>query len=239
MQTENKLPRHIAIIMDGNGRWAQKRGLPRIEGHKKGAENARRILEALIDCTIPHVTLYVFSTENWNRPIDEVSSLFKLLSANLDEGEAVALQKGARIQHMGSTEGLPDEIKNRIWQIVDSTKENRNIHIMLAFNYGAREEIVRAVRSIMEKNYKAEDVTEAMVSENLYSAGIPDPDLVIRTGGEMRLSNFLLWQAAYAEIYFTRVLWPDFSQKELGKALAFYSRRQRRFGRLPGNEVKS
>lgn len=238
-QTSKNLPQHIAIIMDGNGRWAQKRGLPRIEGHKNGAANARRILEALMQYKIPYITLYVFSTENWERPSNEVDGLFKLLIQNLDEGEAIAMKKGARILHLGRTEELPDEIETRIRHIVELTKNNNNNNIILAFNYGSREEIVRAVRNIVAGDYQAEAITEDTINQNLYSAGIPDPDLVIRTGGEMRLSNFLLWQAAYAEIYFTRILWPDFNIKELDKALETYRKRERRFGRLPHNEVKS
>jgi undecaprenyl diphosphate synthase len=237
-KTEN-LPQHVAIIMDGNGRWAARRRLPRIEGHQRGAQAARKAVETLIDYKIPFVTLFVFSTENWNRPAEEVESLFALLLQHLEEGLKVAMEKGARIRHLGSLEELPPEVREKMAEAVEITRENRNINLNLAFNYGARDEIVNAVRSIVKSGVPEGQVSQDLINQHLYSAGIPDPDLIIRTGGEMRLSNFLLWQAAYAEIYFTPVLWPDFGRKEMDSALQSYCKRQRRFGRLSPGEVKS
>jgi len=232
-------PRHIAIIMDGNGRWAKKHRLPRIAGHKKGAESARRAIENLIEYGIPYVTLYVFSTENWNRPREEVEGLFSLLEANIKEGLEVAREKHARIYHLGNTAGLDPDLIEKLKEVEEITRDNTGINVILAFNYGGRNEIVEAIRKITSSGMKPGDITEDTVSSNLFCPGIPDPDLVIRTGGEMRISNFLLWQSAYAEIYFTSVLWPDFDKKELAKAIRSYSTRQRRFGGLAGEGVKS
>jgi undecaprenyl diphosphate synthase len=234
----NNYPRHIAIIMDGNGRWAKKHKLPRIAGHQKGAESARRVIENLIDFGIPYVTLYVFSTENWNRPREEVKGLFALLESNLKEGISIAMEKHARIYHLGNTAGLDPALVEKLREVEDQTRDNTVINIILAFNYGSRNELVEAVRKIAASGLQPSDISEEIISSNLFCPGVPDPDLVIRTGGEMRLSNFLLWQSAYTEIYFTPVLWPDFNKKELGKALESYASRQRRFGGLGGEEVE-
>lgn len=228
----NYLPRHVAIIMDGNGRWAKKHHLPRHEGHKKGAASAQRAAEVFIDYKIPCLTLYAFSTENWNRPRVEVEGLFKLLEGRLDEGIKFALEKGIKVRHLGKLDRLPTRIQGKIKQAVELTKDNKQITLGLAFNYGARDEIVEATQHIIQSGLGAQNINESVISQHLYTAGMPDPDLIIRTGGEMRLSNFLLWQAAYAEIYFTPVLWPDFDKNEIDKALIAYSQRQRRFGTL-------
>jgi len=227
-----KYPEHIAIIMDGNGRWAARNNLSRIEGHKKGADNARQVIENLIEYNIPYVTLYVFSTENWNRPKEEVEGLFALMEANLEIGISIAVEKGARIHHVGKTQNLPAHIQNKIKEAVRITENNTNITVVLAFNYGGRDELLEATKKIVASGIKPGDITENTINSNLYTTGIPDPDLVIRTAGEMRLSNFLLWQSAYAEIYFTPVLWPDFDKKELDKAIKAFSLRKRRFGRI-------
>jgi undecaprenyl diphosphate synthase len=237
--TEITLPQHVAIIMDGNGRWAAKKGLPRIAGHKKGAISARRVVESLIDHKVAYITLYVFSTENWNRPAVEIQGLFELLEANLNMGLQIAREKKIRILHLGSSQGLPENIQDKIGEAVSSTSRNQRATLLLAFNYGGRGEIVEAIRRIVELGLQPENIDESVVNENLYSAGVPDPDLIIRTGGEKRISNFLLWQAAYAEIYFTTVLWPDFNKRQMDKALLAYSKRQRRFGGLSPERVES
>lgn len=224
------LPRHVAIIMDGNGRWAKKHHLPRQEGHKKGAASTQRAVEIFIDYQIPCLTLYAFSTENWNRPKIEVEGIFKLLEDRLDEGIKFALEKGIKVRHLGKLDRLPTKIQEKIREAVELTRNNHQLTLGLAFNYGSRDEIVEATQRIIQSGVSAHEVNESTISQHLYTAGMPDPDLIIRTGGEMRLSNFLLWQAAYAEIYSTPVLWPDFDQSEIDKALVAYSKRQRRFG---------
>ncbi len=233
----NQLPQHIAIIMDGSGRWAKRHHLPRQEGHKKGSLNVEHVVETFMEYKIPYLTLYAFSTENWNRPKVEVEGLFRLLEEKLDEGIQFALKKGVKIRHLGKLNKLPPKIQGKIKEAQELTKNNDRITLGLAFNYGGRDEIVEATQRIIENNINAKDVNESVVSQYLYTAGIPDPDLVIRTGGEMRLSNFLLWQAAYAEIYFTPVLWPDFNKEEIDKALIVYSKRQRRFGGITGKHI--
>jgi len=229
---KKQLPQHVAIIMDGNGRWAQKRGMSRLEGHKQGGLNARRVVETFLEYKIPYLTLYAFSTENWNRPREEVKGLFKLLIEKLDEGEKVAREKKIKVRHLGKMEGLPRKIQKRIEEVVEQTKNNTGLTLCLAFNYGGRDEIVEATRRIVHDKFNADKISETTFKAYLYTEGIPDPDLIIRTGGEMRLSNFLIWQSAYAEIYFTPVLWPDFDKREIEKALTAYIKRQRRFGQL-------
>jgi undecaprenyl diphosphate synthase len=228
----NQVPQHVAIIMDGNGRWAEKHHLPREEGHKKGATAAQQVTEILIEHKIPYLTLYAFSTENWNRPRIEVEGLLRLLGERLDEGIQFALKKGAKIRHFGKLDKLPPKIQEKIVEAVDLTKNNTSITLGFAFNYGSRDEIIEATQRIVKSGIRPEDISESVINQNLYTIGIPDPDLIIRTGGEMRLSNFLLWQSAYAEIYFTPALWPDFDRAEIDKALTAYSKRQRRFGKL-------
>jgi len=225
-------PRHIAIIMDGNGRWAKQRGLPRLTGHREGIGNAHRIVEILLDYGIKYVTLYVFSTENWKRPKEEVDGIFQILVDVADEEIEFAQRKGIRLCHLGQLDGLPSVLRSKIQQAVDSTKNNKTMTFSLALNYGGRSEIVEAIRQLRQAGISAEDVDDALFSRYLYTADIPDPDLVIRAGGEIRLSNFLLWQIAYAEFYFTPVLWPDFDHEEIDKALMAYKKRQRRFGSL-------
>ena len=227
-----RLPQHVAIIMDGNGRWARQRGLPRLVGHKQGATPAQHVVEVFVEYKIPYLTLYAFSTENWNRPQREVRGLFRLLEQRLDEGVKFAEKEGIRVHHLGKLDGLPPKIQDTIKQALALTKDNTRMSLGLAFNYGGRDEIVEATRRLILKGIPAQDVDESVISQYLYTAGIPDPDLIIRTGGEMRLSNFLTWQSAYAEIYFTPVLWPDFDKKEVDKALIAFGERQRRFGGL-------
>ncbi|MGD0354188.1 MAG: isoprenyl transferase [Dehalococcoidia bacterium] len=227
-----KLPRHVAIIMDGNGRWAKKRHKPRIFGHEQGALHARDFVEFFSGYGIPYLTLYAFSTENWNRPKAEVDSIIKLLSEHLDEAIKIAHAKNIRIKHLGRMDRLSPGIQKKARQAINLTKGNTGLTVSIAFNYGGRSEIVDAVQNIIRRKLDADKIDEALFSKYLYTAGMPDPDLFIRTGDEMRLSNFLIWQAAYAELYFTPVLWPDFGREELEKALVDYSRRHRRFGGL-------
>lgn len=228
-----KIPEHVAIIMDGNGRWANQRGLPRIEGHRAGTNNIRRIIEGFSEHGVKFLTLYAFSTENWARPEEEVQGLLSLLSQVI-AGETQNLHKnGARLLHLGSLEGISDELQQSIRDAIELTKNNTTITVSLAFNYGGRAEILDAIKRLIEDNINPTDITEEMFSSYLYSAGLPDPDLIIRTAGEMRLSNFLIWQAAYSEYYSTATFWPDFGKEDIVEALKAYSQRQRRFGGLP------
>lgn len=228
----NHLPQHVAIVMDGNGRWAEQRGLPRLAGHNRGATAAQHIVEICAEYEIPYLTLYAFSTENWTRPQDEVNGLFQLLEERLDEGISLAQKEGIKIRHLGKLDGLSPKTKDGIRRAVELTQNNTKMTLGLAFNYGGRDEIVEATRRLILNGIPAQDIDENVISQYLYTSGIPDPDLIIRTGNETRLSNFLTWQAAYAEIYFTPVLWPDFDRKEIDKALIAYGQRQRRFGSL-------
>jgi undecaprenyl diphosphate synthase len=232
-----RLPRHVAVIMDGNGRWAKARGLPRLAGHRAGTEALRRLMESAIEVGVPILTIYAFSTENWKRPAHEVRGLMYLLEEvierQLDELEA----NGIRLRHIGWLDGVPDHLVEAIRHAVARTAHNDRLQLNIAFNYGARAEIVRAVRRIVEAGLLPEEVDEAAIERHLETAGLPDPDLVIRTSGEMRLSNFLLWQAAYAEFYCTDVLWPDFDRTTFRQAMESYARRERRFGVLPGANV--
>jgi len=224
------LPRHIGFIMDGNGRWAKQRGLPRLAGHRAGAENLRRVLRACGEWGIKYVTIYAFSTENWGRPKEEVEGLLNLLDQYIDKELPELVKEGVQVRHIGRMDGVPERLQEKIRQAVEATKGNDRLILCVAFNYGGRAEIVDAVRKIIAEGYRPEEVDENLISSHLYTAGIPDPDLIIRTAGEMRLSNFLLWQSAYAEYYSTPVYWPDFDEEELYKALLDFSRRERRFG---------
>lgn len=227
-----RAPVHVAIIMDGNGRWARKRGLPRLAGHRAGTDNIKRIIEAAVEHDVKILTLYAFSTENWNRPLEEVSGLMTILAQVIDRETEELRKNGARLHHIGSKQGLDDKLLKKIDWAVDRTKENERIIVNVALNYGGRAEIVEAVRRVVAEALPADEITEEAVSSRLYTAGVPDPDLVIRTAGEMRLSNFLLWQAAYAEYWSTPVFWPDFGKEEFHQAIEEYGRRQRRFGAL-------
>jgi len=227
-----RLPEHVAIIMDGNGRWAKQRHLPRLAGHRAGMENMRSVIDYFNQLKVKYLTLYGFSTENWNRPKDEIDGLLGLLQESIDE-EALRLHRqGIRIRHLGQLERLPQKLQAAIKKAVDLTRNNTSLNFNFAFNYGGRTEIVDAVRRIINEGVPAQKIDEKMFSGYLYTADMPEVDLVIRTGGELRISNFLIWQAAYSEYYFTDVLWPDFNEKEVDKALLAYSQRQRRFGGL-------
>ncbi len=226
------IPYHIGIIMDGNGRWAQEHGLPRLEGHRAGTENIRRVLEACDEYGIKIVTIYAFSTENWQRPLEEVRGLMGILERVLEREVENFHRKGVKLRHIGELEGLSDKLRKAVLDAIELTKENDRLILNVAFNYGGRAEIVHAVQKMLEEKARRGDVDEELFSNYLYTAGLPDPDLIIRTGGEMRLSNFLIWQSAYSEYYSTPTYWPDFDKEELRKALWAYSQRDRRFGKL-------
>ncbi len=225
-------PNHVAIIMDGNGRWAKQRGLPRLEGHKAGVENIISVIECLGEYQIKYVTLYGFSTENWSRPKNEVRGLLQLLEETINKKVLELCSRGVKLRHLGRLEELPQGLQLTINRAIELTKNNSGMTFSLAFNYGGRIEILDAIRRLIAEGISPQNIDEKLFNRYLYTAGLPDVDLVIRTGGELRTSNFLVWQAAYSEYYFTPVLWPDFDKTEVDKALLAYRQRQRRFGGL-------
>ena len=225
------LPRHVAIIMDGNRRWARQRSLPELDGHAAGVEAIREILRHAVRRGVAVLTLYAFSRENWARSDDEVTGLFQLLEAAIRSETEELQAQGVRVRLLGRLDELPDETRRSIGEALDATSDGTRLHLNIAFNYAGRTELVDAVRRLVESGRPSTAIDEAAVSEALYTAGLPDPDLVIRTGGEQRLSNFLIWQSAYAEFYFCDALWPDFGPDEFDTALLEFARRQRRFGR--------
>lgn len=227
-----KVPVHVAIILDGNGRWAKERGLPRLEGHRAGTENIRQVLEGSVEFGLKVLTIYAFSTENWGRPREEIEGLLRILGDVIHKETKKLHEQGVQLCHLGELAGLPEQLQKAIRDAIELTKNNNRIILNVAFNYGGRAEIVRAVRQLLRERVDPDKVDEWLLSRYLYTAGLPDPDLIIRTAGEMRMSNFLLWQSAYAEYYSTPVYWPDFNKEELRKALVAYGQRQRRFGRL-------
>jgi len=225
-------PRHIAIIMDGNGRWARRRGLPRLAGHRAGTENIRRIVEACVEEGIEILTIYAFSTENWSRPVEEVRGLMGILGEVIERETESLHKNGVQVRHIGRLEELAADIQQKIRNSVERTKGNTRLILNVAFNYGGRAEIVDAARRAIAAGLSPEELTEERFGRFLYTAGCPDPDLIIRTAGEMRLSNFLTWQAAYSEYYSTPTLWPDFGKEELRQAIEDYGKRVRKFGGL-------
>ena len=230
MSQANQPPRHVAIIMDGNGRWAKKRGLPRLVGHNAGGDNIRPVVKIFDNYGVEYLTLYMFSTENWNRPRIEVAGLLTLLGKKIGQETQAFHEENIRLLHLGRLDRLSQKLKEKVQAAVELTKDNTGLTLCLAFDYGGRDEIVQAARRIASAGIADDNIDESVFVRYLYSPDIPDPDLVIRTGGESRLSNFLLWQAAYSELYFTPVLWPDFGRKDIEEALSEYKRRQRRFG---------
>jgi undecaprenyl diphosphate synthase len=232
MKSITHLPNHVAIVPDGNGRWAEQRGLSRLDGHHAGAENMRRMVDYLNEYPIKYVTLYGFSTENWSRPEEEVRGLFQILAEFINEYVVEIHNKGIKLRHLGRLGELPPDLRLVMNRAIELTKDNTGMTLSVAFNYGGRVEILDAVRSIVAKGIPPESVDAKLFNSHLYTAGLPEVDLLIRTGDELRLSNFLIWQTAYSEYYFTKVLWPDFNKKEIDKALLTYSHRQRRFGGL-------
>jgi undecaprenyl diphosphate synthase len=224
------IPVHIGIIMDGNGRWAEKRNLPRIAGHKEGIEAVRRTVKAASKYEIKYLTLYSFSTENWRRPKDEVEFLFSLMEKNLrKEGENLN-KNNVKVRFSGRRWELPENLCEIMDYVEKLTEKNTGLNLIFAINYGGRSEIIDSIKKIVEKRHKIEEIDENLISKYLYLPDVPDPDLIIRTSGEKRISNFLLWQSAYSEFYFTPVLWPDFDENEFLKALYDYQRRKRKFG---------
>ena len=227
-----RLPVHVAIVPDGNGRWAEQRGLSRLAGHQAGVKKMRSLIEYLNDWEIKYVTLYGFSTENWGRPEDEISGLFHILKERIGKDVPKLHKKNVRVRHLGRIEELPAWLQKSIRNAEELTKNNTGMTLSLAFNYGGQIEIVDAVRRIVAEGIPPEKIDGKLVSSYLYTAGLPDVDLLIRTGDELRLSNFLIWQTAYSEYYFTQALWPDFTEKDIDQALLAYSQRERRFGAL-------
>ena len=230
MLLSGRIPEHVAIIMDGNGRWAEMRGLPRIEGHKRGAERAREVISAAMEVGVGTLTLYAFSLENWQRPDDEVSTLMKLLEFYLSKEFSELIRKGIVFRTIGEVWRLPPSVQALLKNAEEKSSRNKGMTLVLALSYSGRNEIIRAVRKIISQGVKEEDVTEEYFASLLDTAGIPAPDLIVRSSGEKRISNFLLWQAAYAEFYFTETLWPDFTKEEFFLALHNYQMRERRFG---------
>ena len=234
-QNPGNVPNHVAIIMDGNGRWAKQRGLPRVAGHRAGTENLRTIIRASAEFGIKYLTLYAFSTENWSRPQAEVTGLMNILSDVIDREMAELHKEGARLLHIGHLDGLSNSLREKVKHAIELTRDNKGITIVLAFNYGGRDEIVHAVKKLLADDVKPDEVDAEMISNSMFTKDIPDPDLVIRTSGERRTSNFLTWQTVYSEWYFPEVFWPDFDKEELRKALEDYTERERRFGGLEDN----
>ena len=233
---EKAVPRHVAIILDGNGRWAKKRMLPRNAGHAAGSKNVEKICEAAWNMGIEYVTMYAFSTENWSRPKEEVDALMKLLESYLKDCIKTSKKNNMQVRVIGDISRLEPQLQDRIKELEEVSAQNTGLHFQVALNYGSRDEITRAVREMAQDikvgKLEPDAISDATITDYLDTKGIPDPDLMIRTSREQRLSNYLLWQLAYAEFYFTDVLWPDFNKKELEKAVEFYQRRDRRFGGL-------
>jgi undecaprenyl diphosphate synthase len=228
----NYPPQHVAIIMDGNGRWAKERGLPRLAGHEAGGKNIRPVVKIFADYGVRYLTLYAFSTENWSRPRLEVAGLLGLLAKKINQETQAFHQENIRLVHLGRLDRLSQKLREKVKSAVELTKNNTGLTLCLAFDYGSRDEIVEAARRIADADILGDNIDESVFTRYLYCPDIPDPDLIIRTAGESRLSNFLLWQAAYSELYFTPVLWPDFGHEEVEEALSEYKHRQRRFGKI-------
>lgn len=232
---KNRLPRHVAIIMDGNGRWAKAKGKDRSFGHQEGVVSVRKIMDAVTQLGLKYLTLYTFSTENWNRPEEEVQALMSLLVSAIHRETPDMMKKNVRLTAIGDLSRLREDTYNTLQECIDTTSANTGTTLVLALSYSSRWEITRAARQlaqeVLEQKINPNDITEAMVSDHLTTKNIPDPDLLIRTGGEKRISNFLLWQLSYAEFFFTDVFWPDFREEELYEAILYYQQRERRFGK--------
>lgn len=235
----DKLPRHVAMIMDGNGRWALSRGLPRLAGHKAGTENLRRVIRSTVEFGVKYLTIYAFSTENWGRPLEEVRGLMSILEDVLQKELDELHNEGVQLRHIGRLERLPGRLQEQVLDAVELTKNNERLILNVAFNYGGRDEIINAIQHIMKDGVPADDVTDELVSRYLYTKGVPDPDLIIRTSGELRVSNFLIWQAAYSEWYVTPTYWPDFDKEEYRRALETFAARDRRYGKVTSKEYEA
>ncbi|MFC2056692.1 polyprenyl diphosphate synthase [Chloroflexota bacterium] len=227
----SNLPRHVAIIMDGNGRWAQQRGLPRLRGHQAGVTNIRHVVEIFAEYSMEYITVFAFSTENWDRPQNEVSRILRIFEETIDPNVELLHENNVRICYMGRLQKLPLKLQEKVKKALELTRNNTKITLSIAFDYGARAEILDAVHSLLADNVSSGEIDEISFRKHLYLPEIPDPDLIIRTGGQRRLSNFLIWQAIYSELYFTDVLWPDFDRTKIEQALTYYASRQRHFGK--------
>lgn len=236
LDTLQKIPAHVAIIMDGNGRWALERGLPRLSGHKAGTENLREVIEACAEFGIKYLTIYAFSTENWNRPDEEIQGLMRIFRTMLDRELNNLHKNGVQLRHIGRMDGIDKKLQQKVQEAIKLTQGNQTLILNVAFNYGGRDEILQAVKKIVANGENIEDLDDDLFSKYLFTAGSPDPDLIIRTSGEFRISNFLIWQGAYAEWYFTPTFWPDFNKEELYQALVAYNERDRRYGKV--NQAK-
>ena len=234
----DKTPQHVAMIMDGNGRWALQRGLPRLAGHKAGTENLRRVIRATVEFGVKYLTIYAFSTENWGRPAEEVNGLMLILQNVIDRELNELHNEGVQLRHIGRLERLDPAIQKKVLHAIELTKNNDRLVLNVAFNYGGRDEIVNAIQNIIKDGIPAEEVTDELVNRYLFTAGVPDPDLIIRTSGELRVSNFLIWQAAYSEWYITPTFWPDFDKEEYRRALETYANRDRRYGKVSSGELQ-
>lgn len=226
------IPQHVAIIMDGNGRWAAQRGLPRLAGHRAGTENLRTIIESSVEFGIEYLTIFAFSTENWKRPRQEIQGLMSIFKNMLDKELQNLHENGVQLRHLGKLDNIEPKLRDKVHEAIDLTQENQKLILNVAFNYGGRDEIVQAVQQILAKDYQPEEVNAELISKHLYTADTPDPDLIIRTSGEYRCSNFLIWQSAYAEWYFTPTYWPAFGKEDYLQAISEYSERDRRFGEI-------
>ena len=233
-----QVPEHVAIIMDGNGRWAANRGLPRLAGHEAGTSNIRRITEAAGQLGIRYLTLWAFSTENWSRPAEEVSGIVRLLGETLDRELEELHRQGAQLRHIGSLDGLPPAMRDAVLNAIELTRENDKLVLTLAFDYSGRQELLTAIRNIVADGIPPGEIDDATIARYLYTTELPDPDLIIRTSGEYRLSNFLVWQSAYSELYFSPVLWPEFGPDDLAAAVQDFSRRERRFGNISAEAAR-
>ena len=233
-----KVPQHVAMIMDGNGRWALQRGLPRLAGHKAGTENLRRVIRASVEFGVKYLTIYAFSTENWGRPPEEVKGLMYILEDVIDRELNELNKEGVQLRHIGRLEQLSPKLQEKVLEAIEVTKHNKRLILNIAFNYGGRDEIVQAIQRMMKDGVPPEKVTDDLVGQYLYTVGVPDPDLIIRTSGELRVSNFLIWQAAYSEWYITPTFWPDFDKAEYRHALESFAQRDRRYGKVASGELQ-
>jgi undecaprenyl diphosphate synthase len=234
----DKIPRHVAMIMDGNGRWAISRGLPRLAGHKAGTENLRRVIRTTVEFGVRYLTIYAFSTENWGRPLEEVQGLMHILEDVIDRELNELHKEGVQLRHIGRLERLDPKIRKKVLKAIELTRDNDRLILNVAFNYGGRDEIVCAIQKIIQDGVAPENVTDQLVSQYMFTAGVPDPDLIIRTSGELRVSNFLIWQAAYSEWYITPTYWPDFDKDEYARALEAFAGRDRRYGKVASGELQ-
>ena len=226
------IPNHIAIIMDGNGRWALEKGLPRLSGHRAGTENLREVIEACVEFGIKYLTIYAFSTENWKRPKEEIQGLMRIFKTMLDRELQNLHENGVQLRHLGRLDQIDKELQKKVREAIELTKDNKTLILNVAFNYGGRDEILQAVKNIISAGHSVDDIDDEQFAKYLYTSESPDPDLIIRTSGEYRCSNFLIWQSAYAEWYFTPTYWPDFNKEELRQALIVYNQRERRYGEV-------